>query len=159
MTHRGVATSVRFLTGHSREGGEPQLDATIAVSSNPHTTLIVYMGLQTLPSLTQQLTAGGLPGPIPAVAVERGTTVHQRIVYGELQSLQHLTRQAELKSPTLLIIGDVVALSPGWQDWLAAGRPLVWEDDARSQQAVLLQGVALQGQESVHSNRPQASVA
>ena len=46
MTHRGVATSVRFLTGHSREGGEEQLDATMAVVGDPNTTLVVYMGLQ-----------------------------------------------------------------------------------------------------------------
>lgn len=47
MTHRGVATSCRFLTGHARDGGEQELlDASVAGAADPHTTLIVYMGLQ-----------------------------------------------------------------------------------------------------------------
>ena len=47
MTHRGVATSARFLTGHSREGGEEQLAGQLGgAGTEAHTTLIVYMGLQ-----------------------------------------------------------------------------------------------------------------
>ncbi len=46
MTHRGVATSCRFLTGHSREGGEEALDEAVAEAADAHTTLVVYMGLQ-----------------------------------------------------------------------------------------------------------------
>ena len=60
MTHRGLATSVRFLTGHSRAAGEAQLDESIAAASDPHTTLIVYMGLKMLPTLTEQLTGSRL---------------------------------------------------------------------------------------------------
>ena len=55
MTHRGVATSVRFLTGHARPSGEADLDEAIAAAADPHTTLIVYMGLKMLPTLTSQL--------------------------------------------------------------------------------------------------------
>lgn len=115
MTHRGVATSVRFLTGHSREGGESQLDDTITASADPHTTLIVYMGLGTLPVLVQQLTEHGFPRDTPAVAVERGTTAEQRVVYNTLGSLHSSIAATKLKSPTLLIIGQVVSLAPGWQ--------------------------------------------
>ena len=47
MTHRGVATSARFLTGHSREGGEQLLAGQLGgAGAESHTTLIVYMGLQ-----------------------------------------------------------------------------------------------------------------
>ena len=55
MTHRGVATSVRFLTGHARASGEADLDEAVAAAADPHTTLIVYMGLKMLPTLTAQL--------------------------------------------------------------------------------------------------------
>lgn len=116
MTHRGVATSVRFLTGHSREGGESQLDETLAAAADPHTTLIVYMGLGTLPLLVQQLRARGMPADMPAVAVERGTTSEQRVVFDTLQQLHGSIKEAALQSPTLLVIGQVVALAPGWQD-------------------------------------------
>lgn len=47
MTHRGVATSARFLTGHSREGGETLLAGQLGgAGAEANTTLIVYMGLQ-----------------------------------------------------------------------------------------------------------------
>ncbi|GFH24835.1 TP_methylase domain-containing protein [Haematococcus lacustris] len=103
MTHRGVATSVRFLTGHARDGGE-----------------------QTLPSLQAQLEVHGLPPDVPAVAVERGTTRRQRVCWGSVGQLAGRAQAAGLKSPTLIIIGQVVSLAPGWSQWQAAGKPLVW---------------------------------
>lgn len=115
LTHRGVATSVRFLTGHSREGDEAQLDASIAASADPHTTLVVYMGLGTLPALTQQLISHGLMPSTPAVAIERGTTPQQRTVWARVDHLCDDVEEAKLKSPTLVIIGEVVALAAGWR--------------------------------------------
>ncbi|KAF8014532.1 hypothetical protein BT93_H0370 [Corymbia citriodora subsp. variegata] len=78
LTHRGVANSVRFLTGHSRKGGtDPLFVAENA--ADPDSTLVVYMGLSTLPSLAQKLMQHGLPPSTPAAAVERGTTPQQRV--------------------------------------------------------------------------------
>ena len=115
LTHRGVATSVRFLTGHSREGDEAQLDESIAACADPHTTLVVYMGLGTLPALTQQLTAAGLSPGTPAVAIERGTTADQRTVWAPVDHLCDDVEEASLQSPTLVIIGEVVGLAKGWR--------------------------------------------
>lgn len=53
---------------------------------------------------------------IPAVAVERGTTSEQRPVYAPLEDLQAEVAAHKLESPTLLIIGEVVALSAGWKE-------------------------------------------
>lgn len=69
LTHRGVATTVRFLTGHSHVGGEEDLDDTISKSVDPMATLVVYMGLNTLPTLSRRLLKGGLSDETPAVAV------------------------------------------------------------------------------------------
>ncbi|GMI93756.1 urophorphyrin methylase 1 [Hibiscus trionum] len=113
LTHRGVAISVRFLTGHSRKGGtDPLFVAENA--ADPDSTLVVYMGLSTLPSLAQKLIHHGLPPDTPAAAVERGTTPEQRTVFAELKDLADKIKTAELVSPTLIIIGKVVALSPFW---------------------------------------------
>ncbi len=62
----------------------------------------------------------------PAVAVERGTTPDQRVVFSTLEELPARAgvQGAGLKSPTLLVIGEVVALAPGWVEWEASGRPL-----------------------------------
>ncbi|XP_057513743.1 S-adenosyl-L-methionine-dependent uroporphyrinogen III methyltransferase, chloroplastic-like [Actinidia eriantha] len=113
LTHRGVANSLRFLTGHSRKGGtDPLFVAENA--ADPDSTLVVYMGLSTLPSLALKLIHHGLPPDTPAAAVERGTTPQQRMVFAELKDLADKITQAQLVSPTLIIVGKVVALSPFW---------------------------------------------
>lgn len=113
LTHRGVANSVRFLTGHSRNGGTDPLYVA-GNAADPDTTLVVYMGLSTLPSLAPKLMKHGLPPDTPAVAVERGTTPQQQTVFAMLKDLVNEVRSADLVSPTLIIIGKVVALSPFW---------------------------------------------
>jgi siroheme synthase len=116
LTHRGVANSVRFLTGHSREGGEEPAEAVAALGANADaaTTLVLYMGLATLPALSAALREAGLDARTPAVAVERGTTREQRRVFARLGGVAAATRAVGLASPTLVIVGHVVALSPLW---------------------------------------------
>ncbi|GJP57235.1 hypothetical protein CLOM_g16263 [Closterium sp. NIES-68] len=113
LTHRGVANSVRFLTGHKRKGGDDPLYAA-TTAADPDATLVVYMGLATLPALAARLLANGLPTSTPAVAVERGTTAAQRTVFATLEDLPAAVSTAQLVSPTLIVIGQVVALSPSW---------------------------------------------
>ncbi|KAL6585044.1 hypothetical protein OROMI_004333 [Orobanche minor] len=111
LTHRGVANSVRFLTGHSQKGGTDPLFVAVN-AADPKSTIVVYMGLSTLPSLASKLMYHGLPDDTPAAAIERGTTPQQRIVFSELKDDEIATNQ--LISPSLIIIGKVVALSPLW---------------------------------------------
>ncbi|KAM0048671.1 putative tetrapyrrole methylase, uroporphiryn-III C-methyltransferase [Helianthus debilis subsp. tardiflorus] len=113
LTHRGIANSVRFLTGHSRKGGaDPLFVAENA--ADPDSTLVVYMGLSTLPALVSKLILHGLPPDTPAAAVERGTTPQQRIALAELKDLPDKITSEQFVSPTLIFIGKVVALSPLW---------------------------------------------
>lgn len=70
---------MRFLTGHSRNGGTDPLYVA-ENAADPDSTLVVYMGLSTLPSLAPKLITHGLPAETPSVAVERGTTPQQRTV-------------------------------------------------------------------------------
>ena len=125
LTHRGVATSVRLLTGHLREGaakeaasgdGNAVADAVdfAVTSADLDTTLVVYMGLATLPALAAKLLASGFPADTPAVAVERGTTHHERRVFSTIEDLPESVATCGLKSPTLLIVGATVKLSPWW---------------------------------------------
>lgn len=113
LTHRGIANSVRFLTGHSRKGGSDPLFVS-ENAADPDSTLVVYMGLATFPSLAQKLMHHGLSPQTPAAAIERGTTLHQRTVFAELKDLHEKITSAQLVSPTLIIIGKVVELSPFW---------------------------------------------
>uniref|UniRef100_A0A7S1ESL7 uroporphyrinogen-III C-methyltransferase n=1 Tax=Timspurckia oligopyrenoides TaxID=708627 RepID=A0A7S1ESL7_9RHOD len=123
LTHRNVATSCRFITGHLQDSSASP-DAIVAAQlgeSNCETsllnckeTLVVYMGLGSAGLLAESLMKRGLEGNTPVAAVERGTTLDQRAVFCTLNELGDRINQAELKSPTLLIVGGVVALSPAW---------------------------------------------
>ena len=112
---------MRFLTGHSKEGGEEALQQSTDALVDPHTTLVIYMGLGTLPKLAGQLQAAGLEPSTPAAAIERGTTPEQRVVYSPLEELPQRVAHAQLASPTLIIVGKVVALAPGWAEAACAG--------------------------------------
>lgn len=59
--------------------------------------------------------ARGLSEKTPAVAVERGTTPEQRAVWSSLGELAREVEKAGLSSPTLIVIGEVVSLAPGWK--------------------------------------------
>eukprot|EP00890_Picochlorum_soloecismus_P003008 jgi/Picsp_1/3708/NSC_06544-R1_urophorphyrin methylase 1 len=87
LTHRGLATSVRFLTGHAREGGQNDIEEALSTSYDAHTTLVIYMGLGTLKMTSLSLMQYGLARNTPAVAVERGTTPQQRTVWAPLEVL------------------------------------------------------------------------
>ncbi|KAK9808403.1 hypothetical protein WJX73_000995 [Symbiochloris irregularis] len=127
LTHRGSATSVRFVTGHLRKEAESLPEAEFMMPgapADPHTTLVVYMGLSTLPTWSQQLQAAGLDPDTPAAAIERGTTPQQRAVYSPLAQLATEAERHGLKSPTLVIVGPVVGLAPGWAAAQALGESL-----------------------------------
>ncbi|GLJ26253.1 hypothetical protein SUGI_0504490 [Cryptomeria japonica] len=91
LTHRGVANNVRFLTGHSKKGGTDPL-FVVKHAADPESTLVIYMGLATLPALAEKLISCGLTPETPTVAVERGTTSQQRMVFAELQNLPDESR-------------------------------------------------------------------
>jgi len=104
VTHRGVSAQVTLVSGHSAKGDE--LDyAQLAATPG---TLIVFMGLAQLPKLVQRLIAAGKDPSTPAAVVSRGTHPDGESVSGELHELAELAR--DLRSPALLVIGDVVAV-------------------------------------------------
>ena len=109
LTHRGLATGVRFVTGHCRDGHH--LDLNWQSLACPETTLVIYMGLINIEKISAELIKAGLPADTPAAGVERGTTPDQRTVITTLEKLPETLRQAQLKAPSLLIIGKVVDLA------------------------------------------------
>ena len=140
LTHRGVATSARLLTGHLMKKEKKKMDAgeNVTLSSespadlkkeeekeeegavdfavtaaDSDTTLIIYMGLGTLPKTKKKLLQeGALDKRTPCLAVENGTTLKERRVFSTLEYIDEAVVDAQLQSPTLLFIGDAVRLSP-----------------------------------------------
>ena len=115
LTHRDHADSCLFVTGHLKDGGMP-LDWASLV--HPRRTLVVYMGLLGVATLCRELCAHGLAAATPAAIVQRGTLPEQRTVVGTLATLPQLALAAELKPPTLIIVGEVVRLQAqlGWYE-------------------------------------------
>ncbi|CAN8071230.1 unnamed protein product [Agarophyton chilense] len=133
LTMRGIADSVQFVTGHARDDadGEAEGDGMVRGSVDKRTTYVVYMGLSQMESVVQQLVRGGLSESTAAMAVERGTTDEQRVVTGTLSQLVQRVADAQLCSPTLVVVGDVVRLSSVWGLRLVRGRRLERVDAAR----------------------------
>lgn len=114
LTHRGLATGVRFITGHRRKGPEgspPEFDLNWASIADPDTTLVFYMGLTYFNTIAQHLIAAGLPGDTPAAAIQDGTRPTQQRVIGTLSTLGGQIEKAGLLPPSLLIVGRVVSLA------------------------------------------------
>lgn len=106
LTHRGVATSVRLITGHCR--ADKPLDLNWKSLADENTTLVFYMGLASLEQLKDELIKAGLPADTPAAAIENGTTQKQRRCLSTLTTLPSDVKTMSIKSPALIIIGKVV---------------------------------------------------
>lgn len=106
LTHRGVASSVRLITGHCR--ADKPLDLNWKSLADESTTLVFYMGLASLPQLREELIKAGLPADTPAAAIENGTTNKQRRCLSTLNNLPADVKTMLIKSPALIIIGKVV---------------------------------------------------
>lgn len=120
LTHRGLATGVRFITGHrtAEESSEMPLELNWPSLADPETTLVVYMGLANLKIIASELIAHGLPSDFPAAAISHGTTPSQRIILADLATLEASVKAANLETPVLVIIGKVANLAPTLQ-WFA----------------------------------------
>lgn len=107
LTHRALAQSVTFVTGHTRDA-DPNLDW--AALAREQQTAVFYMGVANLGAVVAQLAAHGAPPTRPIAIVEKATLDDQRVITGTLATIVDKARAANVSSPALLIVGDVVAL-------------------------------------------------
>lgn len=105
LTHRDHAQTVTFTTGHLRDGS---VNLDWEALARPHQTVVIYMGMGALEIICRELIAHGLPASTPAAVVHAATTPRQRIVTSPLGTLPDLTREAGLRTPSLIVIGSVV---------------------------------------------------
>ena len=107
LTHRDYAQSCKFTTGHLKEGSV-QLDWAHLVQ--PNQTVVIYMGLGALPEISRQLIAHGHVPTMPVAVIENGTAQRQRVLVGTLADIADKVSAQGFKSPSLIIVGEVVAL-------------------------------------------------
>ena len=107
LTHRDHAQSCLFVTGHLKDGS---VDLNWDALCHPGQTVVVYMGLTGLGSICREMIRHGLKGTTPAALIQQGTTLNQRVIAATLDSLADAVAAANVKAPTLLIVGSVVTL-------------------------------------------------
>ncbi|MDF1630296.1 MAG: siroheme synthase CysG [Alcanivoracaceae bacterium] len=112
LTHRDHAQSVRFITGHRKDGS---VDLPWANLNTVNETLVFYMGLVSLAEICSNLLAQGMATDMPAAIVSRGTLDDQQVIIGNISSLPEKVASMEVAAPSLLIIGSVVTLHPRYR--------------------------------------------
>lgn len=108
LTHREHAQACVFVTGHTKEG---LIALDWPMLARPRQTVVIYMGVEGLPTIARQLVQHGLPAGTPVALVANGTTDRERRIVGTLATIERQAARAELEGPTLCICGDVVSLA------------------------------------------------
>jgi uroporphyrinogen III methyltransferase/synthase len=109
VTHRGLATSVTFVTGHE-DPAKPTTLTNWNALAKAGGTIVLYMGVKTLPEIARALIEGGLPGEIPAAAIQWGTRWNQRTVVATLETLAAKAQEQNVTAPVITVIGWSVVL-------------------------------------------------
>ncbi|MGB5261912.1 MAG: siroheme synthase CysG [Gammaproteobacteria bacterium] len=117
LTHRDYAQACIFVTGHLKDGS---VDLDWESLARPAQTVVFYMGMHSIPIISKELIAHGLPATTPVALVQKGTTREQRVYIETLASLPDIVTRKSLKPPTIIIVGEVVSLHEKL-DWFHGG--------------------------------------
>ncbi len=116
VTHRDFSSTITLITGHERDtrGGESADEEEGRVNYEAlvklEGTLVFYMGIKSLPLISQRLIAAGLDPETPAAVIRWGTRAEQQTVTGTVSTIADVVQKAGLKAPAITIIGRVVSL-------------------------------------------------
>lgn len=116
LTHRGLATGVRYVTGHRARDAELELDWDSL--ADPDTTLVVYMGAANMAEIAARLIAAGMPIDLPVLAVGHATTPREVRLPSTLARISADLAAHPIEAPVLFMIGRVAGL------YATAGLPL-----------------------------------
>lgn len=109
MTTRGSNIAVTFITGHTAKGDVPDnLDWPALAAGSP--VLIFYMGATHLARIAAELIQAGRAAGEPVALISRATLPDQRVIETTLENCADVLKTAALKTPTLIVVGPVVAL-------------------------------------------------
>jgi uroporphyrinogen III methyltransferase/synthase len=108
LTHRGLTSTVAFVTGHedpTKEKSDIDWQALAGIG-----TLVFLMGVKNLGLITDALISHGKSPDTPAALIRRGTTARQEMVTGTLETIVEAARSHAMKPPAILVVGPVVEL-------------------------------------------------
>ncbi len=109
ITHRGVSSSVTFVTGHE-DPSKPQSTIRWRHLANGADTLVFFMGMGRIAEIADQLIANGRDADTPVAVIRWGTYGHQETVVSNLAGVAAAVERRKLTSPALIVVGEVVRL-------------------------------------------------
>lgn len=112
VTHRGLSESFWVITG-TTTSGEVSQDIYQAAESNA--TVLILMGLKKLTKIVEIFKAAGRHH-LPAAVIQNGSSDHEKLVVGVVETIESLVQQENIKAPALLIFGEVVSLHPSFKN-------------------------------------------
>ncbi len=108
LTHRGLATGVRYVTGH--RAADKSLDLDWKSLADTDTTLVIYMGAATIAEIALNLMREGMPGSLPVMAISSTTTPREKRLISRLDQIGVDIKTMPLRAPVLFVVGRVVSL-------------------------------------------------
>lgn len=112
VTHRQLTQGFTVVSGHLPPG-HPGSTLDWGALARAGTTLVVLMGVATLPAITAELVARGMPAGTPALSVADAGLPRQRSVAGTVADIAARTEQAGITAPAVTVVGAVAGFSPG----------------------------------------------
>jgi len=109
VTHRTLASTVTFVTGHE-DPTKPVALLEWPKLASTSGTLVFMMGMKNLPSIVRQLLSEGRPSDTPVAAIRWGTRADQQTIVGTLGDVVAKVEAAHLEPPTVIVVGEVVRL-------------------------------------------------
>jgi uroporphyrin-III C-methyltransferase len=108
LTHRDYAQCCVFVTGHLKDDS---VDLDWSALARERQTIVIYMGVVAIEIISARLQEAGLPGDTRAAIVYRATCSDEKLYPATLATLARVARENAVKSPALIVIGDVLKLS------------------------------------------------
>ncbi|HEX6826358.1 MAG TPA: uroporphyrinogen-III C-methyltransferase, partial [Nitrospiraceae bacterium] len=109
VTHRTLASTVTFVTGHE-DPTKPTALLEWPKLASASGTLVFMMGMKNLPSIVKQLLSEGRPSDTPVAAIRWGSKAAQQTIVGTLGDIVLKTEAVHLEPPTVIVVGEVVRL-------------------------------------------------
>lgn len=122
LTSRKISSSVIFVSGHEAKGKKAAIDWR-SIAKNE--TIVLYMGVKNIHSLSQQLIKNGKPAHTAVAAVSQAGKITQRVIVSTLGKIEAAVKKNKIIAPAIFIIGEIVRLQKRF-DWLKKNRRILF---------------------------------